>query len=137
MKNLYKFLEKYFFKCIAINIATFTNETSVLKTAESLAEIAKTEISYLKNMVNNLVYKIFYIVNIIFLSQLFFLFLQPKRNKVGKQPIGNSASLNQISYLAIETFKNNNLIIKENEDLKEKYATLENRLKQSIVGSNI
>jgi len=48
MKNLYKFLEKYFFKCIAINIATFTNETSVLKTAESLAEIAKTEISYLK-----------------------------------------------------------------------------------------
>jgi len=72
MKNL---LEKYFFKCIAINIATFTNETSVLKTAESLAEIAKTEISYLKNMVNNLVYKIFYIVNIIFLSQLFFLFL--------------------------------------------------------------
>jgi len=39
--------------------------------------------------------------------------------------------------LAIETFKNNNLIIKENEDLKEKYATLENRLKQSIVGSNI
>ena len=46
----------------------------------------------------------------------------------------HSASLNQISYLANETFKNNNLIIKENENLKKRYATLKNCLKQSIVG---
>ena len=49
------------------------------------------------------------------------------KNGVEKRIIRHSTSLNQISFLANETFKNNNFIIKENEALKKKYAALKNK----------